>query len=157
MILREEQEALFWFGSGFLCWSWNLVQGWFFPVDKEAENLLAQEENKQGAGRGIIFSPSLIEQNGNGLLAFPNVNDNNCTDRFVIASIDFLPQHKLFLKMPLRGFLFAGRAGISGCSQLGLQDLPGLKSERESAKKGKSGGKIKNKKIKKRRRMRRMN
>lgn len=89
------------------------LQGWLFPVDKEAENQLAQEGSEQRAARGIFFPPSLIQQNGNGLLVFPNVNNNNCSDRFVIASIDFLPQHKLFLKMPLNGILFAGRVGIS--------------------------------------------
>lgn len=63
MILREEQAALFQFGFGvFLCHGAGAgismassLQGWLFPVDKEAENQLAQEGSEQRAARGIFF------------------------------------------------------------------------------------------------------
>lgn len=112
------------------------AQGWLFRVDKEAENQLPQ------SWEGNFFFFSLIQQNGNGLLVFPNANNNNCRDRFVIATIDFLPQYKLFLKMPLNGFLFAGRVGVSGwaCSERSRSRIcQALKLKSE--KKGKSGEK----------------
>lgn len=120
MILREEQAALFRFGFGFFCAMELELEFPWHPRFRDGFSLWIKRQkikwHRRGVSRelrGEFFFPSLIQQNGNGLLVFPNANNNNCSDRFVIASIDFLPQHKLFLKMPLNGILFAGRVGIS--------------------------------------------
>lgn len=115
-------------------------------MDKEAENQLAQEEEEQRAGRGILFFfffPFIDTTKWKRAVGFPLMGiTTTAVIDLSLPRIDFLPQHKLFLKMPLNGFLFAGRVGISGWACSGRSRIYlSLKSERKSGGKRESLGK----------------